>query len=167
MTFDAVGAAWFGLDISVRALAAAAAVALVLRLLRVRGAAVLHSGWSTHACDEAAARAIAAPGRYAEILVEMADVVRRHRGRLTWQAVGVNGAGLLDSRIDRLLRGDALASTSRGRKLAAGIGCVLAIATVVACRQQISARRCAKIRSWRNDSRKAPSKREGSRPPAI
>ena len=92
-----------------------------------------------HACDEAAARAIAAPGRYAEILVEMADVVRRNRGRLAWQAVGVNGAGLLDSRIDRLLRGDAFASASRGKKIAAGIGCVLAIATVIACRQQISA----------------------------
>ena len=83
-----------------------------------------------HACDEAAARAIAAPGRYAEILVEMADVVRRNRGRLAWQAVGVNGAGLLDSRIDRLLRGDAFASASRGKKIAAWIGCVLAIATV-------------------------------------
>src|SRR5688572_19092471 len=52
-----------------------------------------------HACDEAAARAIAAPHRYAEILVEMAGVAQRHRGRLTWQAVGMNGAGLLDSRI--------------------------------------------------------------------
>ena len=46
MTFDAVGAAWFVLDISLRALAAAAAVALVLRLLRMRAAAVLHSAWS-------------------------------------------------------------------------------------------------------------------------
>ncbi|MGH9373445.1 MAG: hypothetical protein ACRD15_18135 [Vicinamibacterales bacterium] len=92
-----------------------------------------------HASDEAAARAIAAPGRYAEILVEMADVVRRNRGRLAWQAVGVNGAGLLDSRIDRLLRGDAFACATRGKKIAAAIGCVLAIATVVACRQQIAA----------------------------
>jgi beta-lactamase regulating signal transducer with metallopeptidase domain len=92
-----------------------------------------------HACDEAAARAIAAPDRYAEILVEMADVVRRNRGRLTWQAVGVNGAGLLDSRIDRLLRGDAFASASRVKKVGAWIGCVLAIATVISCRQQISA----------------------------
>ena len=83
-----------------------------------------------HACDDAAARAIAAPGRYAEILVEMADVVRRNRGRLAWQAVGVNGAGLLDRRIDRLLRGDAFASASRGKKIAAWLGCVLAIATV-------------------------------------
>ena len=92
-----------------------------------------------HACDEAAARAIAAPDRYAEILVEMADVVRRNRGRLAWQAVGVNGAGLLDSRIDRLLRGDAFATAPRRKKIAAAIGCVLVIAGVIACRQQISA----------------------------
>jgi hypothetical protein len=92
-----------------------------------------------HACDEAGARAIAAPVRYAEILVEMADVVRRHRGRLAWQGVGVNGAGLLHSRIDRLLRGDAFAHASRGKKIAAGIGCVLVIAIGIACRQQISA----------------------------
>ena len=46
MTFDAVGAAWFVLETSLRALAAALAVALVLRLLRVRAAAVLHSAWS-------------------------------------------------------------------------------------------------------------------------
>jgi hypothetical protein len=89
-----------------------------------------------HACDEAAARAIAAPDRYAEILLDMADVVHRNRGRLTWQSVGMNGAGLLNSRIDRLLRGDAFASASSGRKIAAGIGCVLAIAAAVACRQQ-------------------------------
>jgi hypothetical protein len=42
MTFDAVGASRFVLDISLRALAAAA-VALILRLLRMRAAAVLHS----------------------------------------------------------------------------------------------------------------------------
>ncbi len=92
-----------------------------------------------HACDDAAAHAIDAPGRYAEILVEMADLVRRNRGRLGWQGVGVNGAGLLDSRIDRLLQGDAFANVSRGKKIAAGICCVLVLATVIACRQQITA----------------------------
>ena len=92
-----------------------------------------------HACDESAARAIGAPRRYAEILVEMADVVRRNRGRLVWQGVGVNGAGLLDRRIDRLLRGDAFGGASRGRKIAAAIGCALALATAIACRQQFSA----------------------------
>ena len=46
MTFDAFGAAWFVLDISLRALAAAAAVAVLLRLLHMRAAAVLHAAWS-------------------------------------------------------------------------------------------------------------------------
>jgi hypothetical protein len=89
-----------------------------------------------HACDEAAARAIAAPGRYAAMLVDMADIVRRNGGRRAWQAVGVHGAGLLDTRIDRLLTGDAFASASRRTQVAAWIGCVAAIGTVVACRQQ-------------------------------
>ena len=46
MTFDAAGAAWFVLETSLRALAAALAVALVLHLLRVRAASLLHSAWS-------------------------------------------------------------------------------------------------------------------------
>ena len=46
MAFDAVGATWFVLDVSLRSLAAAAAVAVVLRLFRVRAASVLHSVWS-------------------------------------------------------------------------------------------------------------------------
>jgi hypothetical protein len=45
MTFDAVGAAWLLLDTSLRALAAALTVGLVLRLMRVRAAAVRHSAW--------------------------------------------------------------------------------------------------------------------------
>ncbi|HEX6462884.1 MAG TPA: M56 family metallopeptidase, partial [Vicinamibacterales bacterium] len=92
-----------------------------------------------HACDEAAAREIGAPGRYAEILVEMAEVVRRNRGRFVWQAVGMNGAGHLHARIDRLVRGDVFANASGRKKIAAGVGCFLAIAIVIACRQQISA----------------------------
>ena len=92
-----------------------------------------------HACDEAGACAIAAPNRYAEILVEMTDVVRCNRGRIAWRAIGMNGAGLLDSRVDRLLGGNGFARASRGKKVAAGVGCLLAIAIVTACRQQISA----------------------------
>ena len=46
MAFDTIGATWFVLDVSLRSLAAAAAVAVVLRLFRVRAAAVLHSAWS-------------------------------------------------------------------------------------------------------------------------
>lgn len=46
MTFDAAAAAWFLLEVSLRAVAAAAAVAVLLRLLRMRAAAVLHSAWT-------------------------------------------------------------------------------------------------------------------------
>jgi hypothetical protein len=92
-----------------------------------------------HACDDAAARTIATPRRYAQILVEMAEVVRRNRGRLAWQAMGVSGAGHLDRRIDRLLRGDAFARASRAKKIAVGLGCVLALTAVIACRGQVSA----------------------------
>jgi hypothetical protein len=92
-----------------------------------------------HVCDEAAARAIAAPRRYAEILVEMADVVRRNGGRLAWQAVGVNGAGHLDRRIERLLADSVFPRASRAKRIAAGVACILALATVIACRQQLSA----------------------------
>src|SRR5690349_13603013 len=46
MTLDLASAAWFVLDTSLRALAAALAVALVLRLLLLRSAAMLHSAWS-------------------------------------------------------------------------------------------------------------------------
>jgi hypothetical protein len=116
-----------------------------------------------HACDEAAARAIAAPRRYAEILVEMADVVRRNRGRLAWQAVGVNGAGLLDSRIDRLLRGDAFASASRGKKIAAGIGCVLAIATVTACRPAMPLRQDPELAKRLADQNEGTKRFEAAR----
>ena len=92
-----------------------------------------------HACDEAGARAVAEPRRYAEILVEMAETVRRHRGRVAWQAVGVDGAGLLEGRIDRVLAGEALKNISVAKKTVALLACGAAILLVVACRQQVSA----------------------------
>ena len=89
-----------------------------------------------HACDEIAARVVAQPRRYAEILVDMADAVRRHRGRVAWQAVGVDGAGSLEGRIDRVLEG-RFAQTSRARTLTALSITAGAILVVVACRQQV------------------------------
>ena len=91
-----------------------------------------------HACDEAATRAIAEPRRYAEILVEMADVVRRQGGRIAWQAVGVNGAGFLSGRIDRVLRG-APARVSPAKAALTLAVSAAAILLVVACRQQVDA----------------------------
>ena len=87
-----------------------------------------------HACDEVASAAVPEPRRYAEILVEMADAVRRHSGRVAWQAVGVDGAGVLEGRIDRVLRG-SFSRTSRARASATLLMCAAAIVVVVACRQ--------------------------------
>ena len=90
-----------------------------------------------HACDEAASVAVPEPRRYAEILVEMADAVRRHRGRVAWPAVGVDGAGALEGRIDRVLSG-SFGRTSRARAAATLIWCAAAITLIVACRQDPS-----------------------------
>lgn len=90
------------------------------------------------ACDDAAVQATGEPRRYASILLEMADAVRRSGGRVAWQGVGVDGSGKLEARIDRVLRDDRRA-TSRARRLAAVVGCVSAILLVVACRQHITA----------------------------
>jgi len=91
-----------------------------------------------HACDETAARAVAEPRRYAEILLEMAETVRAHRGRIAWQGVGVDG-GVLQGRIDRVLRGATSAQMSRMRKATALLACGSAILLVVACRQAATA----------------------------
>jgi len=87
------------------------------------------------ACDDAAVRAIGETRRYAEILLDMAEAVRRSGGRFAWQGIGVHG-GLLGQRIDRILRGDLLRDTSRTSKAAVALGCAAAIFLAVACRQQ-------------------------------
>jgi beta-lactamase regulating signal transducer with metallopeptidase domain len=91
-----------------------------------------------HACDEAAAAVVPERRRYAEILIEMADVVRRQQGRVVWQAVGVNGAGRLHERIDRVLRG-APSRVSRAKAFATLAVSATLIVLVVACRQQVVA----------------------------
>jgi beta-lactamase regulating signal transducer with metallopeptidase domain len=91
-----------------------------------------------YACDDAVAIQVA-PRRYAEILLHIAEVARRNHGRLAWQAVGVNGSGLLDRRIDRLLQGEVFTTSSPAKTFGAAIACTLAMATVVACRQTMIA----------------------------
>jgi hypothetical protein len=88
------------------------------------------------ACDDAAVRVIGESRRYAEVLLDMAEAVRRRGGRLAWQGVGVHGSGLLGQRIDRILRGDLLSEISRTRKAVVGFGCAVAIFLVVACHQK-------------------------------
>jgi beta-lactamase regulating signal transducer with metallopeptidase domain len=86
------------------------------------------------ACDETASRACGAPADYAQVLVEIADDVRRNGGRLAWQGIAVSGNGQLKDRVDRLLAGRPWPSTSRGKKILVACACVLAVAIAAACR---------------------------------
>jgi len=88
------------------------------------------------ACDDAGVRAIGKARRYAEVLLDMAEAVRRNGGRFSWQGVGVSGTGLLGKRIDRILRGDFFREVSRTRKALVALGCAAAVFVPVACRRQ-------------------------------
>ncbi len=97
------------------------------------------------ACDEAAVRTIGESRRYAEVLLEMADVARARGRRLSWQGAGVDGTGLLGRRIDRVLAGQ-FATVSRRRKCVVAIACATAVFLVAACRQQTSETPAAALR---------------------
>jgi hypothetical protein len=90
------------------------------------------------ACDETAARQLG-PRRYAEVLLDMAEAVRLRGHRVSWQTIGVDGSGLLGTRIDRLLKGDALARMSAVQRVAVAVGCAAVLVLAIACRQQIAA----------------------------
>src|SRR5918993_585364 len=92
-----------------------------------------------HACDEAAARQIGQPRRYAEVLLDMAEAVSRGGGRVSWQTIGVDGSGLLGARIDRILKGDALTRMSGAKRAGVALGCASVLVLAIACRQQIQA----------------------------
>jgi beta-lactamase regulating signal transducer with metallopeptidase domain len=92
-----------------------------------------------HACDEAAAREVGRPERYAQVLVDMADAVQRRGRRVSWQALGVDGSGVLGARIDRLLKGDGIGRMPAGQRAAVAVGCAAMLALAIACRQQVSA----------------------------
>ncbi|HET9358984.1 MAG TPA: M56 family metallopeptidase [Vicinamibacterales bacterium] len=89
-----------------------------------------------HACDDAAVKEVPRR-RYAETLLEIAAIARRHQGRLVWQGVGVDGDGRLGRRIDRVLSAKASPKPSRTRRALAATSCVLVIAAVLACRQAV------------------------------
>jgi hypothetical protein len=92
-----------------------------------------------HACDETAARQVGQPRRYAEVLLDMAEAVRLRGHRVSWQAIGVDGSGLLGARIDRLLRGDAMTRMSGVQRVGVTVGCAAVLVLAIACRQQIAA----------------------------
>ena len=89
-----------------------------------------------HACDAAAVRAIGGAARYAEILLDMARTVRERGRRLSSQAIGIDGSGLLGRRIDRVLSGAQRGELSLIRIGGVAAGCGAAILTVAACRPE-------------------------------
>jgi beta-lactamase regulating signal transducer with metallopeptidase domain len=88
-----------------------------------------------NACDDAAVRSVGEKRRYAEVLLDIAESVRRSGGRVAWQGLGVGGSGMLSRRIDRILSGRAAAEMSRRRKVLVAIGCATAIVLACAWRQ--------------------------------
>ena len=88
-----------------------------------------------HACDDAAAGAVPGRREYAEVLVEIAESVSANGRRVAWQALGVEGTGLLSARIERLLRRNS-ERASRTRVAVTAIACTIALASAVACRTQ-------------------------------
>ena len=92
-----------------------------------------------HACDETAARLVGQPRRYAEVLIQMAEAVRLRGRRVSWQTIGVDGSGLLGTRIDRLLKGDVMARMSAVQRVAVAAGCAAVLVLAIACRQQVAA----------------------------
>ncbi len=87
------------------------------------------------ACDDAAVHAIGERRGYAEVLLDMAETVRRRGARLACPGVGLDGTGLLGRRIDRLLSGAAGRVTRPQRALVA-LTCAAAIFLAAACRDK-------------------------------
>jgi hypothetical protein len=89
-----------------------------------------------NACDDAGVRAIGETRRYAEVLLDMAEAVRRQGHRLALQGVGADGSGLLGHRIDRILRGGPFHRVSGTQKAVVALSCGAAIWLVAACREK-------------------------------
>jgi beta-lactamase regulating signal transducer with metallopeptidase domain len=92
-----------------------------------------------HACDERAVLAAGDARSYARVLLEFTEAVQARGGRVAWQGLGVDGTGLLGARIDRLLRGDAVARMSVLRRVTTALACAAVLIIAIACRQQVAA----------------------------
>ncbi len=91
------------------------------------------------ASDDDAVLSVGEAKLYAQVLLDMAQAVRRRGGRLVWQGIGVNGNGFLSQRIERLLCSHVSREISIIRKAVVAIGCAVAIFFVAACRQESAA----------------------------
>lgn len=89
-----------------------------------------------HACDDAAVTQVAGRRRYAEVLLEVARTVRRHRGRLIWQSAGVDGSGRLEQRINRVLHERPVPDPTGAQKLLVAVSCAAAMLSAIACSRE-------------------------------
>jgi tetratricopeptide (TPR) repeat protein len=71
---------------------------------------------------------------YAEILLDMARAVAPTGRRAAWLGVGIDGSGLLQDRIARVLGGIESGRVSARRKAMLAVSCAVAILLAVACR---------------------------------
>lgn len=90
------------------------------------------------ACDDEVVQTLGNARPYAQVLVEMAEAVRQHGGRVAWQGVGIGNCRMAN-RIDRVLRGDVWSTVSRSRKAVIAVTCTVAIVMGVACQRQVAA----------------------------
>jgi hypothetical protein len=87
------------------------------------------------AADEAAVGTSVAPRAYAQILIEMADEVRRRGGLRAAQALSMAG-GSLERRIDSILSAHPMVPMSRRRKAVVALSCAVSIFLFAACREK-------------------------------
>jgi beta-lactamase regulating signal transducer with metallopeptidase domain len=87
------------------------------------------------ACDDAGVRAIGENRRYAQVLLDMAEAVRRRGSLLSFHSAGVYGTGLLGMRIDRILHESSFSQASGIRKALVVLGCATAIFLIAACQK--------------------------------
>jgi bla regulator protein blaR1 len=85
------------------------------------------------ASDDIAVSAVGEPAIYAEILLDMARAVSRGRGRLSRLGVGIDGSGLLQQRIDRVLAFEPVREMSARYKGVLALTCLSAILFAAAC----------------------------------
>jgi hypothetical protein len=89
-----------------------------------------------HACDDVARHKASSPRQYAEILLDAAGSVRRAGKRYAGVAIGVEGTGSLERRIDRILRNERPVPVARWQQASVLSLCVAAILATAACRTQ-------------------------------
>lgn len=87
-------------------------------------------------CDDAGVIALGEIRKYTEVLLDIAQGVSRRGGAFTFHGAGVDGAGLLGPRIDRLLHGVSPVRATNVQKAALAFSCGMAVFFAAACQQK-------------------------------